>query len=178
MKNKIIILIAILSLVLTSVQFTVVVDAAKPFESLSETEMIEKMLEKEVVANKDDGLFHAEEEISKEDFINMTARLFNITDENKSEKLLQNNVISQKFIDDESSVVPNEKAAVVLAVVSTVVQLRKHFYRDMSQRIFSKEAKRYARCRSVSPLFVCPKSFFIPVEKFRNFGNQFINQRI
>ena len=44
MKNKIIILIAILSLVLTSVQFTVVVDAAKPFESLSETEMIEKML--------------------------------------------------------------------------------------------------------------------------------------
>ena len=114
MKNKIIILIAILSLVLTSVQFTVVVDAAKPFESLSETEMIEKMLEKEVVANKDDGLFHAEEEISKEDFINMTARLFNITDENKSEKLLQNNVISQKFIDDESSVVPNEKAAVIL----------------------------------------------------------------
>ena len=100
MKNKIIILIAILSLVLTSVQFTVVVDAAKPFENLSETEMIEKMLEKEVVANKDDGLFHAEEEISKEDFINMTARLFNITDENKSEKLLQNNVISQKFIDD------------------------------------------------------------------------------
>ena len=114
MKNKIIILIAILSLVLTSVPFTVVVDAAKPFENLSETEMIEKMLEKEVVANKDDGLFHAEEEISKEDFINMTARLFNITDENKSEKLLQNNVISQKFIDDESSVVPNEKAAIIL----------------------------------------------------------------
>ena len=38
MKNKIMILIAILSLVLTSVQFTVVVDAAKPFENLSETD--------------------------------------------------------------------------------------------------------------------------------------------
>ena len=95
---------------LTSVQFTVVVDAAKPFENLSETEMIEKMLEKEVVANKDDGLFHAEEEISKEDFINMTARLFNITDENKKdEKLLQNNVISQKFIDDGKIVRSSER---------------------------------------------------------------------
>ena len=71
---------------------------------------------------------------------------------------------------------PNEKAAVVLAVVSTVVQLRKHFYCDMSQRIFSKEAKRYARCRSISSFFVCPKSFFIPVEKSRNFGNQLIKE--
>jgi len=78
-------------------------------------------------------------------------------------------------IHEQTVFCPNEKTAVVLDVVSTIVQLRKHFYRDMPQRIFSKEAKRYARCRSVSPLFVCPKSFSIPVEKFRNFGNQLIN---
>lgn len=122
MKNKFIVFAITISMLFSAVSPVIAADTANEAiqsagvsDSVSESEMIDKMLEKEVVTNKADGLFHSEEEMNKEDFINMTAKLFNVTDDNKAEALVNNDIINQEFADsDNAASVTKEKAAEIL----------------------------------------------------------------
>ena len=74
MKNKFIVFAITISMLFSAVSPVIAADTANEAiqsagvsDSVSESEMIDKMLEKEVVTNKADGLFHSEEEIKFEE---------------------------------------------------------------------------------------------------------------
>ena len=117
MKNKFIAFAITISVLFSAVPLVFAADTADEniqSAGVSQSEMIDKMLEKEVVSNKADGLFYSEEEINKEDFLKMTAKLFNIED-NQTEELLKNEIITREFADsDNSASVTKEKAAEIL----------------------------------------------------------------
>lgn len=114
MKSKILVLLLSLVMILQTVPAVFASDTELHKDEPTSQEMIDKMLEKGVVTNMADGDFHASDDMTKEDFLKMTAVLFRMEGD-AEEELYSKNIIGDSMLATEaSSPVTHEAAAVIL----------------------------------------------------------------